>query len=78
MRSTGAVVMGRHAYDMAKASAGERDVTIVGGAKSAQQCINAALFDEIQVGVVPTALLQSKVIIRRRLYGLLSGTGKTC
>src|SRR5215213_3460011 len=101
MESTGAVVMGRHAYDMAqgdftgyeyqvpifvvthhppeqatkgqnenlkitfvtdgieqaieqaKAAAGEKDVTIVGGANTAQQIINARLFDEIQIGIVP-------------------------
>ena len=101
MRSTGAVVMGRHAYDLAnadftgyeyqvpifvvthnppqqatkgqnenlqitfvtdgiesaiekaKAAAGERDVTIVGGASITQQIINAELFDEIQIGIVP-------------------------
>lgn len=101
MRSTGAVVMGRHAYDLAqgdftgyeyqvpifvvthhppkevtrgqndklkiifvtdgiesaieqaKAAAGEKDVTIVGGASTAQQIINARLFDEIEIGIVP-------------------------
>lgn len=101
MRSTGAVVMGRHAYDLAngdftgyeyqvpifvvthtppqhvtkgqnenlkitfvtdgiesaiekaKAAAGDKDVTIVGGASTAQQIINARLFDEIQIGIIP-------------------------
>jgi dihydrofolate reductase len=101
MKRTGAVVMGRHAYDMAqgdltgyeyqvpifvvthhppkqvakgqndrlkiifvtdgietaieqaKAAAGEKDVTIVGGASTAQQIINARLFDEIEIGIVP-------------------------
>lgn len=96
IRSTGAVVMGRHAYDMAngdftgyeyqmpiivlthhppesvargtndqltftyvidgiehaieeaKAAAGDKDVTVVGGASTAQQCINAGLLDELQ------------------------------
>jgi Dihydrofolate reductase len=104
MRATGAVVMGRHAYDMAqgdftgyeyqvpvfvlthhppdepakgtneklkfifvtdgieaaieqaKAAAGEKDVTIVGGASTAQQVLNARLFDEIQIGIVPLLL----------------------
>ena len=104
MISTGAVVMGRHAYDMAhgdftgyeyqvpifvlthrppeepakgtndkltltfvvdsieaaveqaKAAAGEKDVTIVGGASTAQQVLNARLFDEIQIGIVPILL----------------------
>lgn len=104
IRSTGAVVMGRHAYDiaegdftgyeyqvpifvlthhppemaakgendklkftfvtdgvesaieMARVSAGDRNVTVVGGAKTAQQCINAGLFDEIHIGIVPVLL----------------------
>jgi dihydrofolate reductase len=104
MRSTGAVVMGRHAYDLAqgdftgyeyqvpifvvthqppqtvtkgqnenltitfvtdgiesaiekaKAAAGDKDVTIVGGASTAQQIINARLFDEIQIGIIPLLL----------------------
>jgi dihydrofolate reductase len=104
MESTGAVLMGRHAYDMAdgdftgyeyqvpifvlthhppsqategqndklsitfvtdgiesaikkaKAAAGDKDVTIVGGASTAQQVINGRLFDEIHIGVVPILL----------------------
>lgn len=104
MKSTGAVVMGRHAFDMAegdftgyeyqtpifvlthhppqqitkgqndqlriifvtdgiqsaiekaKAAAGEKDVTVVGGANTAQQIINAGLFDEIQIGIIPVLL----------------------
>lgn len=101
MRSTGSVVMGRHAFDMAqgdltgyeyqvpifvvthhppeqeakgqndklkiiivtdgieraveqaKAAAGEKDVTVVGGASTAQQIINAGLFDVLEIGIVP-------------------------
>jgi dihydrofolate reductase len=101
MKSTGAVVMGRHAYDMAsgdftgyeyqvpifvlthhppstptkgqndklkiifvtdgvesavgmaKHAAGGKDVTVVGGASTAQQCINAGLFDVLVIGIVP-------------------------
>jgi dihydrofolate reductase len=104
MKSTGAVVMGRRAYDMAqgdftgyeyqvpifvlthhppqtptkgqndklkiifatngaesaiekaKEAAGEQDVTVVGGAKTAEQIINAGLFDEIAIGIVPILL----------------------
>ena len=104
IRMTGAVVMGRHAYDMAngdftgyeyqvpifvvthqppektakgengvfkftfvtdgvesavkqaKAVAGDREVTIVGGADIAQQCINGGLADELDVGIVPVLL----------------------
>jgi dihydrofolate reductase len=104
MRNTGAVVMGRRAYDMAqgdltgyeyqvpifvltheppqeaakgqnerltitfvtegiesafqkaKAAAGDKDVTVVGGANTAQQCIRAGLADELHIGIVPVLL----------------------
>ena len=101
IRMTGAVVMGRRAYDMAegdltgyeyqvpifvlthrvpakgpegendrltvtfvtggiesaiaqaKAAAGDEQVTVVGGAQTAQQCLRAGLVDEIHIGIVP-------------------------
>ena len=101
IRTTGAVVMGRHAYDMgegdftdyeyqvpifvlthhvpekmtegqneqltvtfvtdgiesaikkAKAAAGDKQVMVVGGANTAQQCLRAELVDEIHIGIVP-------------------------
>lgn len=104
IRTTGAVVMGRHAYDMAagdftayeyqtpifvlthhvpeqvakgqndqltityvtdgvesaiakaKAAAGGKQVTVVGGANTAQQCLRAGLVDEIHIGIVPVLL----------------------
>ena len=106
IKNTGAVVMGRHAYDMApdadwyvdnyefqtpifvlthkpprkhpkesdqlkfiyvkdgiqsairqaKEAAGEKDVTVIGGASTFQQCINAGLCDEIQMGIMPVLL----------------------
>jgi dihydrofolate reductase len=104
IKTTGAVVMGRHAYDMgegdftgyefqvpifvlthhvpenaakgenenlklnfvtdgiesaiekAKAAAGDKDVTVVGGANTIQQLIKARLLDEIQVDIVPILL----------------------
>jgi dihydrofolate reductase len=104
MRNTGAVVMGRRAYDMAqgdltgyeyqvpiyvlthyppaqppkgqneslkvhfvtdgiesairqaKAAAGEKDVTIVGGASTSQQLLKAGLLDELQIGIMPVLL----------------------
>ncbi len=104
IRTTGAVVMGRRAYDMgtgdftdyeyqvplfvlthqapeqapkgqndrltvtfvtdgiesaiaqAKAAAGDKQVTVVGGANTAQQCLRAALVDELHIGVVPVLL----------------------
>ncbi len=104
IRTTGAVVMGRRAYDMAegdltgyeyqvpifvlthhvpakgpkgendrltvtfvtggiesaiakaKAAAGDKQVTVVGGAQTAQQCLRAGLVDEIHMGIVPDLL----------------------
>ncbi len=103
MRDTGAVVMGRGAYDMAngdftgyeyqvpifvathhapespkgqndqlrvtfvpegvesamaraKAVAGEKNVTVVGGASTIRQCIDARLFDELHLLIVPVLL----------------------
>ena len=104
MRNTGAVVMGRRAYDMAqgdltgyeyqvpifvltnqppaqppkgqnesltvhfvsdgiesaiqqaKAAAGEKDITIVGGASTSQQLLKAGLLDELQIGIMPVLL----------------------
>lgn len=101
---TGAVVMGRHAYDMANGdftgyefrvpifvlthgpsdepvkgqnqclsitfvtdgiesavaqardAAGDKDVTVIGGASTAQQLIQAGLVDELQVGIMPVLL----------------------
>lgn len=104
IRATGAVVMGRHAYEMAagdftgyeyqtpifvlthhvpeqaaigqndrltvtfvtdgiesaiaqaKAVADGKQVTVVGGASTAQQCLRAGLVDEIHMGIVPVVL----------------------
>lgn len=104
IRTTGAVVMGRRAYDMAqgdltgyeyqtpifvlthhapdqqpkgvndrmtvtfvadgiesaiaqaKAAAGDKQVTVVGGADTARQCLRAGLVDEIHMGIVPVLL----------------------
>jgi len=101
IKTTGAVVMGRRAYDMAegdftdyefqvpifvlthqapqkaargenerltltfvtdgiesalrqaKAAAGDKDVSVIGGASTAQQCIQTGLVDEIEIGIVP-------------------------
>lgn len=104
IRATGAVVMGRRAYDMAqgdltgyeyqvpifvlthvapdqppkgqndrltvsfiddgveraialaKMAAGDKQVTVVGGAQTARQCLRAGLVDEIHIGIVPVLL----------------------
>ena len=41
------------AVGKAKKAAGAKDVTVVGGASTAQQCIRSGLADEIHVGIVP-------------------------
>jgi dihydrofolate reductase len=41
------------AVQKAKKAAGNRDVTVVGGADTAQQIIRAGLADELEVGIVP-------------------------
>ena len=46
----------RSAMEKAKAAAGEKDVTVVGGANTAHQIINAGLFDELQISIVPILL----------------------
>ncbi len=104
IKATGAVVMGRHSYDMAngdftgyeyqvtlfvvthdvpatvakgengklkfvfvtdgfesaikqaKAAAGDKEVTIVGGASAVQHCLKDGLIDELQIGVMPVLL----------------------
>jgi dihydrofolate reductase len=41
------------AIEMARAAAGTRDVVVVGGASTAQQCLNAGLVDELEVSIRP-------------------------
>jgi dihydrofolate reductase len=41
------------ALERAKKAAGTRDVTVVGGANTAQQVIRAGLADVLEVGIVP-------------------------
>ena len=44
------------AIEKAKAAAGNKHVMVVGGAKTAQQCLRAGLADEIHIGIVPILL----------------------
>lgn len=44
------------AIQQAKAAAGDKDVTIVGGAKIASQCLNTKLVDEIHMDIMPILL----------------------
>ena len=41
------------AVQKAKKAAGSRDVTVVGGASTVQQCLTSGLADELHVGIVP-------------------------
>lgn len=45
------------AIQQAKAAAGDKDVTIVGGANIASQCLNAELVDEIHMDIMPILLV---------------------
>lgn len=40
----------------AKVAAGNKDVTVVGGADTIQQCLNKGLIDELQVDIMPVFL----------------------
>jgi dihydrofolate reductase len=44
------------ALAQAKAAAGDKDVSIAGGANIIQQCLTAGLLDEIQIHVAPVLL----------------------
>ena len=44
------------AVAQAKAAAGEKDVTIIGGASVAQQCLREGLVDELEVDIMPVLL----------------------
>jgi|SRR5579884_1662659 len=43
----------QNVIEKAKAVAGDKQVTVVGGANTAQQCLRAGLVDEIHIGIVP-------------------------
>ena len=44
------------AVEQAKAAAGDKNVSVGGGANTAQQCLRAGLLDEIQIHVAPLLL----------------------
>jgi dihydrofolate reductase len=44
------------AIGQAKVAAGDKDVTVIGGASTAQQCIAAGLADEIWIDIMPVLL----------------------
>lgn len=46
------------AVRQAKAAARDKDVTVIGGASVAQQCLRAGLVDELQIDIMPVLLGQ--------------------
>lgn len=44
------------ALDQARAAAGDKDVSVGGGANTIQQCLTAGLLDEIQIHIAPMLL----------------------
>jgi len=44
------------AIEQAQTAAGNKDVTIIGGASVAQQCLKAGLVDELQIDIMPVLL----------------------
>ncbi len=44
------------ALDQARQAAGKKDISLAGGAKAAQQYLNADLVDEMEINLVPTLL----------------------
>ncbi|HBY98525.1 MAG: dihydrofolate reductase family protein [Ardenticatenaceae bacterium] len=44
------------AIRQAKAAAGDKNVTVIGGASTVQQCIHAGLADEIHIDIMPLLL----------------------
>ena len=45
-----------HAITQARAGAGDKDVAVIGGAQTVQQCLQAGLVDELQIDLVPVLL----------------------
>jgi dihydrofolate reductase len=50
------------AIQQAKAAAGERNVVIVGGASTLQQCLRAGLVDVLEMGIAPVVLGGGKAL----------------
>jgi len=44
------------AIQQAKVAAGDKDVTVIGGASTAQQCLRAGLADELDIYIMPVLL----------------------
>jgi dihydrofolate reductase len=44
------------ALAQAKKAAGDKDVQVIGGANTIQQCLNARLIDELQIDIMPVLL----------------------
>jgi dihydrofolate reductase len=53
-----------NAIRQAKAAAGHKDITIIGTASTAQQCLKAGLADELHIQVVPIIVPSSHTLNR--------------
>lgn len=74
------------AVGQAEAAAGDKDITVIGGASTAQQCIKAGLADELHIDIMPVLLgggyrlfedIGSKQIQLERLTVMELPTGRT-
>lgn len=57
------------AVKQAKAAAGEKDVQIIGGASTFQQCLNAQLCDEVQLDIIPVLIGGGKKLFENIDFG---------
>jgi dihydrofolate reductase len=51
------------AISQAKKAAGDKDVQIIGGANTIQQCLNAGLCDELQIDIMPVIIGKGKRLL---------------
>jgi len=71
------------AIRQAKAAAGERNVVIVGGASTTQQCLRAGLVDELEIGIAPVvlgggkALFETSTALQLEKIRVLDSPGRT-
>ncbi|MDQ2913471.1 MAG: dihydrofolate reductase family protein [Chloroflexota bacterium] len=73
------------AIQKAKEAAGSRDVSVIGGASTAQQCISAGLADELEIGIVPVLfgvglrLFENlgEAAVQLETIGVLQSSGRT-
>ena len=74
------------AVGQAKAAAGDKDIAVIGGASTAQQCLKAGLADELHIDIMPVLLcgglrlfedIGTEQIQLERMKGMESPAGRT-